>query len=152
MSTDSRVDTTLLNDWRATMVEWADGRFQWAIPLLILGCIPRHISMELACRALTPPFRCHMMVFTARCPPGHGDIYPSLLGSGMLDRLIEKGIKCVRVVFAGWADLDKVVGGSQSDGQPSGSFTCTPHICDIGFIWRHRHREYLGHTSLIPLH
>ena len=23
-----------------------------------------------------------------RCPPGHGDIYPSLLGSGMLDRLI----------------------------------------------------------------
>lgn len=24
-----------------------------------------------------------------RCPPGHGDIYPSLLGSGMLDRLIE---------------------------------------------------------------
>eukprot|EP00884_Botryococcus_braunii_P016951 jgi/Botrbrau1/393/Bobra.110_2s0048.1 len=27
------------------------------------------------------------------CPPGHGDIYPSLLGSGMLDRLIEGGIK-----------------------------------------------------------
>ena len=23
-----------------------------------------------------------------RCPPGHGDIYPSLLGSGMLDRLL----------------------------------------------------------------
>ena len=22
------------------------------------------------------------------CPPGHGDIYPSLLGSGMLDRLL----------------------------------------------------------------
>lgn len=29
----------------------------------------------------------------ARCPPGHGDIYPSLLGSGMLDRLIDGGIK-----------------------------------------------------------
>lgn len=28
-----------------------------------------------------------------RCPPGHGDIYPSLLGSGMLDRLIKSGIK-----------------------------------------------------------
>ncbi|GIL65766.1 hypothetical protein Vafri_19463 [Volvox africanus] len=27
------------------------------------------------------------------CPPGHGDIYPSLLGSGMLDSLIGKGIK-----------------------------------------------------------
>ena len=28
-----------------------------------------------------------------RCPPGHGDIYSSLLGSGMLDRLIKSGIK-----------------------------------------------------------
>ena len=28
-----------------------------------------------------------------RCPPGHGDIYPSLLGSGFLDRLIKSGIK-----------------------------------------------------------
>ncbi|GFR41711.1 hypothetical protein Agub_g2461 [Astrephomene gubernaculifera] len=27
------------------------------------------------------------------CPPGHGDIYPSLLGSGMLDRLLDQGIK-----------------------------------------------------------
>lgn len=27
------------------------------------------------------------------CPPGHGDIYSSLLGSGMLDRLIKSGIK-----------------------------------------------------------
>jgi len=25
------------------------------------------------------------------CPPGHGDIYPSLLGSGMLDRLLASG-------------------------------------------------------------
>jgi len=32
-----------------------------------------------------------------RCPPGHGDIYPSLLGSGMLDRLIDAGIKYVFV-------------------------------------------------------
>jgi UDP-N-acetylglucosamine pyrophosphorylase len=29
----------------------------------------------------------------ARCPPGHGDIYPSLLGSGMLDALVSEGIK-----------------------------------------------------------
>jgi len=27
------------------------------------------------------------------CPPGHGDIYPSLLGSGTLDKLLAKGIK-----------------------------------------------------------
>ncbi|KAK9840999.1 hypothetical protein WJX81_004986, partial [Elliptochloris bilobata] len=26
------------------------------------------------------------------CPPGHGDIYPSLLGSGMLERLVTAGI------------------------------------------------------------
>lgn len=28
-----------------------------------------------------------------RCPPGHGDIYPSLLGSGMLERLLSEGIQ-----------------------------------------------------------
>lgn len=27
------------------------------------------------------------------CPPGHGDIYPSLLGSGFLDKLIGAGVK-----------------------------------------------------------
>src|SRR5262245_27052493 len=27
------------------------------------------------------------------CPPGHGDIYPSLLGSGWLDRLLQLGVK-----------------------------------------------------------
>ncbi len=27
------------------------------------------------------------------CPPGHGDIYPSLLGCGLLDRLLSKGVK-----------------------------------------------------------
>lgn len=32
-----------------------------------------------------------------RCPPGHGDIYPALLGTGMLRRLREKGINYVFV-------------------------------------------------------
>lgn len=32
-----------------------------------------------------------------RCPPGHGDIYPSLLGSGMLNRLVDAGIEYVFV-------------------------------------------------------
>lgn len=27
------------------------------------------------------------------CPPGHGDLYPSLLGSGWLDRLLQSGVK-----------------------------------------------------------
>ena len=27
------------------------------------------------------------------CPPGHGDIYPALLGSGWLDKLLDRGIK-----------------------------------------------------------
>ena len=27
------------------------------------------------------------------CPPGHGDIYPSLLGSGMLQKYLDAGIK-----------------------------------------------------------
>uniref|UniRef100_A0A7S0UYF8 UTP--glucose-1-phosphate uridylyltransferase n=1 Tax=Polytomella parva TaxID=51329 RepID=A0A7S0UYF8_9CHLO len=27
------------------------------------------------------------------CPPGHGDIFASLLGSGMLDKLLEEGVK-----------------------------------------------------------
>merc|ERR1719272_2234583 len=27
------------------------------------------------------------------CPPGHGDLYPAMLGSGTLDKLIGKGIK-----------------------------------------------------------
>ncbi len=35
------------------------------------------------------------------CPPGHGDIYPSLLGSGLLDRLLDSG---VRYLFVSNAD------------------------------------------------
>jgi UDP-N-acetylglucosamine pyrophosphorylase len=27
------------------------------------------------------------------CPPGHGDLYPSLLGSGWMDRLLAEGVK-----------------------------------------------------------
>eukprot|EP00798_Chlamydomonas_sp_ICE-L_P024748 gene24748-10386_t len=50
-----------------------------------------------------------------RCPPGHGDIYPSLLGSGMLDKLIDAGIKltdCVSVCESareGSGMLDKLI-------------------------------------------
>ena len=27
------------------------------------------------------------------CPPGHGDLYPSMLGSGLMNRLLERGVK-----------------------------------------------------------
>merc|ERR1719487_2699795 len=27
------------------------------------------------------------------CPPGHGDLYPAMLGSGTLDKLLSKGFK-----------------------------------------------------------
>jgi UDP-N-acetylglucosamine pyrophosphorylase len=27
------------------------------------------------------------------CPPGHGDLYPSIIGSGLLDRFLDRGIK-----------------------------------------------------------
>ena len=30
------------------------------------------------------------------CPPGHGDLYPALLGSGTLDKLLKDGFKCAR--------------------------------------------------------
>ncbi|HUF63434.1 MAG TPA: UTP--glucose-1-phosphate uridylyltransferase [Verrucomicrobiales bacterium] len=35
------------------------------------------------------------------CPPGHGDLYPSLLGSGWIERLLEQG---VRFAFVSNAD------------------------------------------------
>lgn len=31
------------------------------------------------------------------CPPGHGDLYPSLLSSGLLERLLNRGVTCLFV-------------------------------------------------------
>ena len=53
------------------------GTLQPAGRLLQSGCSPLTAWLAPACR----------------CPPGHGDIYCSLLGSGMLDRLVKAGIK-----------------------------------------------------------
>ena len=54
-----------------------------------------------------------------RCPPGHGDIYPSLLGSGMLDRLRKAGIKYVFVSnsdnLGATLDLDLLAFFAKSD-------------------------------------
>ena len=30
------------------------------------------------------------------CPPGHGDVYPAMYGSGTLESLLAKGFKCER--------------------------------------------------------
>lgn len=39
------------------------------------------------------PASCPQHPETEWCPPGHGDIYPALLGSGWLDRLLKEGVK-----------------------------------------------------------
>ena len=44
------------------------------------------VGLHTDCEGLNPMHAC-------RCPPGHGDIYPSLLGSNFLDSLLKEGIK-----------------------------------------------------------
>lgn len=65
-------------------------------------------------RAIRPWLGC-------RCPPGHGDIYPSLLGSGMLDRLIAGG-------WAGGLEgAAALLGACCADGaQRAGTTTASP--------------------------
>ncbi len=46
----------------------------------------------------------------AWCPPGHGDIYPALLGSGWLDKLLDAGVK-----YAFISNSDNL--GAQMDGR-----------------------------------
>jgi UTP--glucose-1-phosphate uridylyltransferase len=56
-----------------------------------------------------------------RCPPGHGDIYPSLLGSGMMESLLAEGIKYVFVSNSDnlGATLDlKLLNHFATSGQP----------------------------------
>src|SRR5882724_2286740 len=55
------------------------------------------------------------------CPPGHGDLYPSLLGSGWLDRLLAEGVKYLFVSnsdnLGASLDLD-LLGYFASSGKP----------------------------------
>lgn len=51
-------------------------------------CLAVVLALQVASPQTVQTWLCN-----CRCPPGHGDIYPSLLGSGMLDRLIKQGIK-----------------------------------------------------------
>ncbi len=43
--------------------------------------------------ATLAPAECPENADMAWCPPGHGDIYASLLGSGNLDRLLDEGVR-----------------------------------------------------------
>ena len=43
-------------------------------------------------RATMAPADCSAEPDNEWCPPGHGDLYPSLAGSGWLDRLLEAGV------------------------------------------------------------
>ncbi|GMA20435.1 hypothetical protein GCM10025862_24560 [Arsenicicoccus piscis] len=55
------------------------------------------------------------------CPPGHGDIYPSLLGSGVLDLIVEQGYRYLAVSNGdnlGAAPDARIVGWFASTGAP----------------------------------
>lgn len=60
------------------------------------------------------------MVVQLRAPPGHGDIYPSLVGSGMLERLLDQGIEYVFVSnsdnLGATLDLDILSHFAKTDG------------------------------------
>lgn len=63
-----------------------------------------------------------------RCPPGHGDIYPSLLGSGMLDRLIAgvfRRAAWLRCYRAAWLCCWTVHACCASDCRQAAA----PHVC-----------------------
>ena len=55
------------------------------------------------------------------CPPGHGDIYPSLLGSGVLDLIVEQGYRYLAVSNGdnlGAAPDARIAGWFASTGAP----------------------------------
>lgn len=60
------------------------------------------------------------------CPPGHGDIYPALLGSGLLDALIEAGFR-----YASIANGDNL--GAAPDAKLAGWFAATgaPYAAEV---------------------
>lgn len=67
------------------------------------------------------------------CPPGHGDIYPSLLGSGMLDKLIGDGVKYLFVSNSDnlGATLDlQLLAHFASSGQPFAMEVCERTAAD----------------------
>ncbi|GAA2180480.1 UTP--glucose-1-phosphate uridylyltransferase [Brooklawnia cerclae] len=62
------------------------------------------------------------------CPPGHGDIYTALLGSGILDELLAKGFRYASVANGdnlGAAPNARLAGWFASTGAPYAAEVCT---------------------------
>lgn len=91
------------------------------------------------------------------CPPGHGDIYPSLLASGLLDRLVDDGYRYLAV-----ANADNL--GAAPDGRLAAWFAASgaPYAAEVtartpmdrkgGHLARHRSdgRLVLRDTAQTP--
>ncbi|MEL4503789.1 UTP--glucose-1-phosphate uridylyltransferase [Luteococcus sp. H138] len=67
------------------------------------------------------------------CPPGHGDLYPALLGSGVLDALLEQGFRYASVSNGdnlGAAPDARVAGWFAQSGAPYAAEVCVRTIND----------------------
>jgi UTP--glucose-1-phosphate uridylyltransferase len=67
------------------------------------------------------------------CPPGHGDLYPALLGSGVLDALIEAGFRYASVANGdnlGAAPDARLAGWFAASGAPYAAEVCPRTIND----------------------
>lgn len=68
------------------------------------------------------------------CPPGHGDIYTALYGSGLLDKLIDAGFRYAATANAdnlGAAPSAKVAGWFASSGAPYAAELCKRTPADV---------------------
>lgn len=75
------------------------------------------------------------------CPPGHGDIYPSLLGAGLLDELIDRGFRYALV-----ANSDNL--GATPDPLLAGWFASTGAPFAIEVCARTKADRKGGHLAL----
>ncbi len=67
------------------------------------------------------------------CPPGHGDLYPALWGSGILDSLLDAGFRYISVANGdnlGAAPNAKLAGWFASTGAPYAAEVCPRTIND----------------------
>ncbi len=67
------------------------------------------------------------------CPPGHGDLYPSLLGSGILDALLDAGFRYASVSNAdnlGASPDARIAGWFAASGAPYAAEVCTRTVND----------------------
>jgi UDP-N-acetylglucosamine pyrophosphorylase len=89
------------------------------------------------------------------CPPGHGDLYPSLLGSGWLDRLLAAGVKYMFVSnsdnLGASLDLD-LLGWFAASNKPFLMEVCERAPADRkgGHIARNDHGFLLRETAQCP--